>query len=320
MKTLLYIFILFVFIVPTIGHSVRRGRGGVVVRHKRNELRRTQINPLLLEAIRGLTESSEQIQERLRKNRGVFKTLQEAQEEFNNRSRRRGQNPLPDEVGEIVVYMREHRGPITRSGLQDRFGGRSARRLVEAALEELTSARELVLIRVKIPGFQTAVWARRSGMGGRTPEEMLAYYKKLGAVAISNVEEVTDYVRSHPGPYTLEGIRSHFKGKLSRVQIERILEGLTVIENLVLIQIGIQGYQSAVWARRSEIERLGKTSEEILEFYKESGVIARSIVEEVVTYVRANSGPYTRSGIYDHFEGKFTRDSIKAILDAMVLS
>ena len=88
MKSLLYIFVLFIFILPVTGYSVRkRGR---VKNPNSHKLRRIfNGNPLIPQARKGLAAKARQTLEQLQQNNQGFKTLQEAQNELNNRKQRR---------------------------------------------------------------------------------------------------------------------------------------------------------------------------------------------------------------------------------------
>ena len=111
---------------------------------------------------------------------------------------------------------------------------------------------ELSLIRPSIKeGGQSAVWAKRSEMRERTPEEMLAYYKQLGVVKISNVEKVIDYIRENSGPFTVSSLQSHFKD-MSISPIRAALDYLTSIGEL--IQHSMAYSRPHTWVKKEDLK------------------------------------------------------------------
>ena len=88
MKPLLYIFVLFIFILPVTSHSAkRRGR---VKNPNSHKLRRIfNGNPLIPQTRKGLAGKARQTLKQLEQNNQELKTLQEVQDEVNNRKKQR---------------------------------------------------------------------------------------------------------------------------------------------------------------------------------------------------------------------------------------
>ena len=74
-----------------------------------------------------------------------------------------------------------------------------------------------------------------------------------------------------------------------------------------------------MWAKTSELERMNKTSDEALDFYRQSGIIESSKVELVIDYIREHTGPFTVPDLQGHFLG-FSGKPIRRALSKLTSS
>ena len=316
MKPLLHTFVLFILIWPVISHTQRRGRR----RGNPNSekiIRNFDRSPLIPRPTNDLAGTARQTLDQLQQNGRRSKTLQEAQNELNTRKRQK--KTYPPKVQQVIDHIIEHTGPFTVPGLSSYFKRHLyhsiSRQPIEAALKVLTSSEILTLIRPFLNPEQVAVWAKTSELQrmNKTPKEALDFYRKSGMIESSKTEQVMDYIMEHTGPFTIPGLSNHFKKDphhpiKNRSPIQAALNELNSSGILTLIRPPLNAWQTAVWAKTSELERMNKTPKEALDFYRESGIVESSKVEQVIDHLREHTGPFSIQELHKNHFSEFPSD------------
>ena len=330
MKPLLYLFVLFVFIMPVTVHS-GRGVRNRIVRPKRNELRKAHISPFPLEE-RGLTESSRQIQERLRENKGVPQTLQEAQDQLKNSRGTMGRKPIKSE--QVVSITRQQTKAFTVADIQLAFiilntkhgepPPKISKGTIQHTLNKMTDSEELTLLQQgQLHPHSSNVWIRTKVLekSGLTKEQALQeYYKASG---LFKTEEIQQFVRTLQTAFTVADVQKQFSDfsdsdvTLNRHIIIYALNKMTASKELTLLRQGqLAQHIPSVWIKTEVLEKSSLTKEQILQKYYETSALYK--IEKIQQFVRTLQSDFTISDILKENQfSDFPRSTIHTALIQM---